>query len=153
MLGEGVHSMISQTTCSCIKICRSSGRIHSMLCTSYKPNNTSQIPWFHINWLYIPVEYTAPCLQRVYTQWSPRHPTAVPKSPEAPVGFIAYYTHPTGQSGHSLAIICSYTPARPPSHHPTSAGQWTIQEFLTSADISWPWVLEDFSCRVCHQWP
>src|SRR6266404_4908442 len=48
-LCQGVQSIISQTPCRCIQICRSPGRIHSMLCTSYKPNNTSQIPWFHIN--------------------------------------------------------------------------------------------------------
>ncbi len=110
------------------------GRISSMLCTFYKPHNTSQIPWFHSYSLYIPVEYTVSCLQRVYTQWSPRQP-------------------PTGQSGHSLAIICSYTPAGPPSYHLTLAGQWTIQKFLTSANVGWPWVLKDFSCQVCHQWP
>ena len=95
MLVEGVQSMISQIPSNSIQITGSSGRIPSMLHTSYKPHTTSQIPWFDSNWLCIPVGYTVPCLQRVYTWSSPRHPVAVSKSLEAPVGPLAYYAHPS----------------------------------------------------------
>ncbi len=46
MLAEGVHSMITQTPYSCTQISRSSGRIPSILCTSYRPVRT--LPSHHM---------------------------------------------------------------------------------------------------------
>src|SRR6266404_327801 len=42
-------------------------------------------------------------LSDVYSQSSPRHPTAVSKSPDAPVAFLACYLHPT-----SLITLLKY---------------------------------------------
>ncbi len=67
----------------------------SMLCTSYQPHKSSQIPWYHSISLYIPVEYNVPCLQKVNTKSSPRCPVTLSISQKAPVSFLACHEHPT----------------------------------------------------------
>ena len=95
MLLVDVQSIISQTPFGCIQLSGWPSSISSMLHTCYKPHITSQISWVHSYSLYIPVEYTVPFFQRVYSQSSPRYPAAVSKSPGCPVAFLACYTHPT----------------------------------------------------------
>jgi len=95
---EGVQSILSQTPCSCIQISRRPGRIPSIPCTSYEPNNTFQIPWFHSYGLYC--MFLLSTLSHACSQSSPRHPAAVSKSSGGLIGFLTCYTHATSLSPH-----------------------------------------------------
>ena len=54
MYAKGMQSIISQTLYSCIQISGRPERFSTMLCTSFKPHNTSQIGFIVSDCLYIP---------------------------------------------------------------------------------------------------
>ena len=80
----------------CVQLSQRPAEFPSMLCASCKPHNTSQILQFHSFSLYCILQCAMFCRGHTIKQSSPRLPAALSKSPEALVGFLAYYAHPTG---------------------------------------------------------
>src|SRR6266404_7956814 len=88
-----MQSIISQTLYSCIHISGRPGRILTMLCTSFKPHNTSQIGFIVSDYTVYSFFNTMSDVFRVCKINHLSDSTVLSKSPGGPGGFPPCYTH------------------------------------------------------------